>query len=286
LNFYGLGINYSYSALVDITSNLSDYMNLTAGPYNEGEMVHIPTMYKMESAGVLNVGDLRINSEIGLVAIIDNPPENGTLYVCETIPLTGRANKDIDGTLFNYTWTDIISGRLLGYGSIRNYKPMAKGNMSIQLKVLDQLHDKEATLTVHFQVVERPSAILTVSKVSMINKAPKEGESVSIKVTIKNTGKLNATNVGFQVFLDKDKGNPIAADTIDRVDIARPITKEVFWDATNPGDHKLLFKVVRAYPPFTETSGPFSVPITVVAVSSADWVPYVVIPVGLAIGLA
>lgn len=287
LHFSDLAVNYSYSALVDLTTNVSDYMNATAGPYSEGEMVQIPVVFKMESAGVLNINGLSIVSEIGLVPIIDYPVENGTVFFGQQIVLSGKANKDMDGTLYNYTWTDIISGRLLGYGSKRAYTPTAISNVSIQLKVRDELHDKEATLDVHFQVVERPYAYLTVSKVSLSNKSPKEGEPVTIKVTLKNSapGRINATLVGFQVYLDKVKGTPIAADVIDRVDLARTNSMDVFWTATDPGTHKLIFVIVQAEPNFktVTVNKAYNVTIDVQPAISMNIIPAIAGIIGVAI---
>jgi hypothetical protein len=285
LHFSELKINYSYTALVDFTSKLSDHMNATAGAYSEGEMVRIPITYKIESAGVLDIGALRIDSEVGLVPIIDFPKENSTLYIKEVVYLTGRANKDIDGNILNYTWTDNINGRFLGFGSRIKYNPTTKGNMSIQLRVLDELHDKETTLTVRFHVTERPFAILNFQRVVMSTREPNIGEDVSMKVYIKNTGKVNTTRVAFQVYLDKVQGTPIAADVIQKVDVARTDYVEVFWDAnTEYGNHKLIFTIIGCDQPYTKGKDyPLAIEVQEPIVNSI--MPYILAVLGGGIAL-
>jgi hypothetical protein len=258
LHFSGLAINYSYSALVDFTGKLSDHMNATAGPYSEGEMLQIPIIFKVESAGVLHIGELRIDAEVGLVPIIDFPTENSTLFLNEQVYLSGKANKDPDGNALNYTWTDPINGRFLGYGGKVRYTPKTKGNMTFQLRVLDELHDKETTLAVHFQVIERPRVYLKFSKVAFSNREPVVDEKVTITVYIGNyppvgAVKLNATHVSFQVFLDDMLGTPIAADTIPRVEVSRANSTQVVWEVQTReyGTHKLMFTIISVDQPYT-----------------------------------
>jgi predicted transcriptional regulator len=251
LNFSCLSIIYDYTATADMTAGLSGYMNATAGPYSEGEMLQIPVVFKVESAGVLNIGELRIDSEIGLVPIISFPTENSTLYYKEQVFLTGYANKDPDGIALNYTWTDIINGRFLGYGSKIKYTPTTMGYIIVELLVKDELHDKEASLPVHFQVVERPVVNLKISKLVLSNSEPTIGEAITMTVYVGNypgtTGiiRLNATNVGFQVYLDKVHGTPIAAGIIQRVDANRVNSTRVVWDVqTTSGTHKLIVVIM------------------------------------------
>jgi len=228
-------------------------MNATAGPYVEGEMLQVPVLFKIESAGVLIVNELNINSEIGLVPIILFPTENATLYWKEIVYLQGTANKDPDGTALNYTWTDTTNGRFLGYGSKVRYNPTTRGNITIQLLVRDELHDKEANYTVRFVVTDRPVVYLKVSKLVMSNREPALDEDVTMQVTIGNypgttgIGKLNATNIQYQVYLDRISGTPIAADIIPRVDVNRANATSVVWDVqTTPGTHKIIVQIKTA----------------------------------------
>jgi len=273
LHFSALAINYSYSAIVDFTGRLSDHMNATAGPYSEGEMLQIPMLFKIESAGIVNITDLRIDSEIGLVPIITFPSENSTLYYKEPVFLIGFANKDPEGVALNYTWTDTINGRFLGYGNRVKYTPTTKGNITVQLLVKDELHDKEATFSVHFKVEDRPVVYLKVSKCTLSNREPQVDEDVTMTVTIGNfrgttgIGKLNATNIQFQLYLDRVAGTPIAADIIPRVDADRANSTQVVWDVqTSPGTHKIIIIVIKCDQPFVfkqyETSIHVQQPIT------------------------
>jgi DNA-binding MarR family transcriptional regulator len=221
-------------------------------------MLQIPVVFRMESAGVLNVSGLQIDSEIGLVPIITFPIENSTLYYDELAYLTGLANKDPDGVALNYTWTDTIDGRFLGYGSNVKYTPTTKGNISVQLRVFDELHDKEASLTVHFHVVDRPMAYLKISKLVMSDREPEVGEDVTMSVYVGNfpgttgIGKLNASHVGFQVYLDNVAGNPIAAGIIPRVDVNTANSTRVAWNVqTGPGTHKLIIILISCDQPYT-----------------------------------
>ena len=293
LHFSGLAINYSYSALVDFTGWLSDHMNATAGPYSEGEMLQIPVILKVESAGVVHIEELRIDSEIGLVPIISFPKENSTLYYKEKVELVGLSNKDPDGVALNYTWTDTINGRFLGYGSKVRYTPTTKGNISVQLRVLDELHDKEASLTVHFQVVDRPMPYLKISKVVLSNREPSGGEDVTMTVYVGNypgttgIGRVNATHVGYQVFLDTQGGTPIAADIIPYVEVNRANSTQVIWDVqTTPGTHKLIVVIKTADQQFITTPTPYSTTITVQEQITVRILPYIIAVLvgGIALG--
>jgi|GEM_PF-2597582 len=242
LHFANLFLNYSYNALLDMTPVLSAHMNATAGP--DEAPVTVPVLFRMASAGVLRVTELRVDSQIGLVAIIDFPINGGELFKDRTYTLVGRSNYDLDGTVFNYTWTDTGSGRLLGYGSRLQYTPATLGNVTIQLKVRNDVGGKEAVSFVRFNVVEEPAAYLVASRVVANPKNPRQGDTTSLTVTIKNTGKVNATNVGFQVYIDRIRGTPVASGSIDRVDVARTGTTEIFWQPSVSGDHKLIIDVV------------------------------------------
>jgi hypothetical protein len=239
-----LHLNYTYDAVVDFTSALSDVMNATTGT-SEAPVI-VPVVFRMDGAGTLTVSGLSIASQIGLVALIDFPGEGGILYSGRSYTLQGHSNYDLTGELFNYTWTDLGSGRLLGYGPSHAFIPTALGNMTLQLKVINPINEKETNSLVRVSVVEEPSAALNISKLVISPSSPKEGDSVSLKVTIRNTGKINATNVGFQLYIDKVKGNPVASGTIDRVDVARTGTTEIFWQSSSPGSHKLIFRIVSA----------------------------------------
>ena len=284
LRFAELLVNYTYDAQVDFTSALSDIMNASTGPGDAP--VIVPVVFKMDGAGILTVSGLTIDSQIGLVALIDFPAEGSTLYSGRSYTLQGHANYDLTGELFNYTWTDIVSGRLLGYEPSRPFIPTAIENMTLQLRVDDTLHGKESNTVVHVSVVEEPAAALNVSKLVLSPSKPKEGDSVSLKVTVKNTGRINATNVGFQVYLDKVKGNPVASGTIDRVDVARTGTAEIFWQASDPGSHKLIFRIVSADQKITV--GPdYTAPIEVQRTGIVDIVPIVaaIIVIFVAVGV-
>jgi len=268
LRFSDLSINYTYNALVDITAPLSAHLNATAGP--DESAVSCPSVFKVDSAGTLLVTELRIESQIGLVALIDFPAEGGTLYKDRAYMLSGRSNYDPDGTMFNYTWTDLGSGRLLGYGSRLQFTPVFLGNLSLQLKVRNDIGGKEVTSTVRVLVVEEPAANLLATKVQAAPASPMPGESVSIKVTVKNTGKVNATNIGFQLYVDKISGAPAASGSIDRIDMARTGLTEIFWSAPNkPGPHKVYIVMVSADQKFTTL--PYSATITVKEPVQDQW---------------
>jgi uncharacterized repeat protein (TIGR01451 family) len=267
LHFSALSINYTYNALVDFTSQLSAHLNATAGP-DESPVV-CPVVFKMDSAGSLQVSELHIESQIGLVALIDFPSEGAQLFKDRAYTLQGRSNYDPDGTLFNYTWTDLGSGRLLGYGSRIQYTPAALGNVSIQLKVRNDLGGKEVTSTVHVAIVEEPAANIVATKVVATPKTPKPGETVSLKITFKNTGLVNATNIGFQLFIDKPTGIPAASGSIDRIDKARTAQTEIFWSAGSPGNHKLIIHVESCDQKFTTIN--YSPGITVAKPVEFDW---------------
>ena len=269
LHFANLVINYTYNALIDLTPQLSAHMNSTAG--SDESAVTCPVVFKMDSAGTLVVSELHIESQIGLVAIIDFPTEGGFLYKDRTYTFSGRSNYDPDGTLFNYTWTDLGSGRLLGYGSRIQYTPNAIANLTIQLKARNDVSGKEVTSTVHVSVVEEPAAYLAATKIAWTPKEPKPGETVSLKVTIKNTGKVNATNIAFQLFIDKVSGTPAASGAIDSIDMARTKTTEIFWAASSAGTHKLIIHIVDCDQKFNTTD--YSVTIKVVPPVTIDPVP-------------
>jgi len=251
LHFFGLAINYSYSALVDFTGTLSDHMNHTQGPYVDGEMLGIPVVFRMEGPGLLRIGDLSIESEIALVPVILFPVDNGTLYRNEEVPLRGAANKDPDGVFFNYSWSDTVNGRFLGYGNRVNFTPTTWGAGTIQLLVKDEPHGKEAARSVHFLVTDRPRVNLKSPKVVIDNREPRQGEDVTMTVYIGNypgtasATKLNATNVGFQLYIDDVNGTPVCSGTIPRIDVNRANSTQVVWHVqASPGTHRLILVVV------------------------------------------
>ena len=267
LHFANLAINYTYNALVDITPQLAAHLNATAGP--DEAPVKVPVVFRMDSAGILRVTDLHIESQIGLVAIIDFPTEGSSLFKDRTYTLSGYSNYDPDGTLFNYTWTDLGSGRLLGFGSHVQYAPTVLGNLTIQLRARSDISGKEVTGAVHISVVEEPAANLVAIKVVATPKSPKTGETTSLKVTIKNTGKVNATNIGFQLYVDKASGIPAASGSIDRIDMARTGTTDIFWSASTAGNHKLIIVVVSCDQKFNTVN--YSPSIRVVDPVGIDW---------------
>ena len=293
LNFSNLRIEYDYTATANITAALSEHMNATAGPYSEGEMLWIPVIFRMESPGGLNVTELRIVSEIGLVPIITFPTENSTLYWNENVFLSGTANKDPDGTALNYTWTDIVNGRFLGDGSRIKYTPTTKGNITIQLKVIDELHDKEASSIVHIKVVDRPyPPQMKISKLVLSNREPLVGEKLTMTVYVGNNagttgiGRVNATNVAFGVYLDNVEGTPIAAGIVPRVDANRANYTQVEWYVqASPGTHKLILRIISADQYFV--SAQYVTTINVHGGNTGPLVPlgYVVAGGGIAFGI-
>jgi DNA-binding MarR family transcriptional regulator len=280
LHFSDLSVNYTYNALVDFTSALSAHLNRTAGPAESP--VECPVVFRMDSAGTLAVSELHIESQIGLVALIDFPSEGAVLYKDRSYTLQGRSNYDPDGTLFNYTWTDLSSGRLLGYGSQVSYTPNMLGNLTIQLRTRNDLSGKVVVSTVHVRVVEEPAANLAVTKVVATPESPRPGETVSLKVTIKNTGKVNATNVGIQVYLDRVRGLPVASGVIPRVDMARAATVNVSWKAGAAGAHEIIVVIAQADQAFTTSVQPHQVGLVV---KEKDTIDKPVIAYGTIIGL-
>ncbi|MGQ9583535.1 MAG: FG-GAP-like repeat-containing protein [Thermoplasmatota archaeon] len=246
LRFALLNINYSYSALVDFTSQLFDHMNATAGPAAEGERVAVEALFKMESAGKLNVSALKVVAPMGLVAIIDFPLENATLYAGVEYELQGRSNYDPDGTLFNYSWTELPTNRFLGFGPrIKYVVPLNATNLTVQLTVRDELHQKEATTSVDVNVVEEPYAYLSITKIVLSPPDPREGEAIALRVTIRNTGKINASRVGVQLYLDRADGDPIASGVIERIGQGQFESIDISWQASSPGSHRILGAVVQ-----------------------------------------
>jgi predicted transcriptional regulator len=282
LHFSGLAVNYTYNALIDFTQQLSAYLNATAGP--AGSAVVCPVVFMIDSAGTLAVSELHIESQIGLVSIIGFPTEGGALFKDRAYTLSGWSNYDPDGTLYNYTWTDTGSGRLLGYGSKVQYTPAAVGNVTIQLKIRNDIGGREAASYVHLTVVEEPAAMLRVIKVVATPASPMDGEGVSLKVTVANTGKVNATNVGFQVYLDRTGGLPAASGTIDRVDMARAATTEVSFRPPIAGSHKIIVRIIQADQKFS-TNVDYIQPVEVQGRSEGPTYALATITMGTLIGV-
>ncbi len=246
LRFALLNINYSYAALIDFTPQLFAYVNATAGPTGGEERVTVEALFGMESAGKLNVSALKVVAPMGLVAMVDFPSENATLYSGVEYELQGRSNYDPDGTLFNYSWTELPTNRFLGYGPRVKYTvPLNITNLTLQLFVRDELHQKEAYTSVNLNVVEEPYAYLSVTKIALSPPDPRDGETITIKVTIRNTGKINATRVGVQLYLDKTEGNPIASGIIERIGPGQFESVDAFWQASSPGSHRICGAVVQ-----------------------------------------
>jgi DNA-binding MarR family transcriptional regulator len=293
LNFSNLRIEYEYTATANFTAALSAHMNATAGPYREGEMLKIPVVFSMESPGALNVTELRIDSEIGLVPIITFPTENSTLYFKEPVYLIGFANKDPDGTALNYTWTDILNGRFLGAGSRIKYVPTTLGNITIQLLVNDELHGKEASSMVHIKVVDRPNPpLMKIPKIVLSNREPQVGEKLTITVYVGNyvgttgTGRVNVTNVSFGVYLDDVDGTPISTGIIPKVEFNRANSTKVDWYVqASPGTHKLILRIISADQYFVSTQ--YVTTITVHGKNTGPLVPmgYLVAGGGIAFGI-
>ncbi|MEM2869611.1 MAG: FG-GAP-like repeat-containing protein [Thermoplasmata archaeon] len=290
LRFGLLNINYSYTAVLDFTPQLYDYMNETAGPAAEGERVRVGVLFKMESAGKLNVSGLSIDAPMGLVSIIDFPQHNATLYGGVEYELQGRSNYDPDGTLFNYSWTEHPSNRFLGFGSRVKYVPPTNAtNVTINLHVRDDLHQKEAFTEVGINIVEEPYAYLSITKIALSPPDPVDGEAVTITVTVRNMGKINATRVGIQLYLDKTGGNPITSGVIDMIGPGQFESVDVFWQASETGNHRLLGAIVQCSERFktphtTETpfrSAQFKVsgktPVDVLAIATGVIVGFVVL---------
>jgi hypothetical protein len=62
---------------------------------------------------------------------------------------------------------------------------------------------------------------------------------------------LNASHVGFQVYLDNVAGTPIAAGIIPRVDVDRANSAHVVWNVqTTPGTHKLIIVIMSCDQPY------------------------------------
>lgn len=282
LHFSNLFVNYTYDALVDFTSALSARLNATAGP--DESAVNCPVVFRMESAGRLLVTELRIESQIGLVAIIDSPAEGGFMYKDRACALSGRSNYDPDGTLFNYTWTDLGSGRLLGYGSRIRHTPTALGDLAIQLKVRNDFAGKEATGTVHASVIEEPVAALAVTGIALMPREPLVGQAVTLTVTVMNTGDINATNIGFQVFLDTMGGLPVASGVIERIDAGRTSSAVVSWPATETGSHRLMIVITQSDVPFTTSVDPYDASIDVKKEANPGY-PVELIAYGTFVGL-
>jgi DNA-binding MarR family transcriptional regulator len=261
LHFDDLAINCTYNALVDFTKPLSDLLNVTNRTGEE--MLSIPVVFKMDSAGVLKISNLSIDPQIRLVAFIDSPADGSGLYLNRSYTLQGHSNYDLDGELFNYSWTDLSSGRLLGYGGQCRFTPSARGDLTIQLKVRSDIGKLDAVATARLTVVDGPAAALDIAKMTMKPREPGEGDIVTLSVTVRNTGNLNATNVGFQVFLDGTGGLPVASGVLDRVDAGRTATATAVWQAGRPGSHRVIIRITQSDVPFTTSVQPFQTSVNV-----------------------
>ena len=128
---------------------------------------------------------------------------------------------------------------------MRYVPPTNVTNLTISLHVRDDLHQKEAFSEVELNIAEEPYAYLSITRISPSPLDPIEGETVTIKVTVRNTGKINATRVGIQLYLDKVRGNPIAIGVIDAIAPGQFESVDIFWQASGAGTHRIVGAVVQ-----------------------------------------
>jgi len=246
LRLTNLMLNYSFTAVVDFKDKLWNYVN-ESSTSSGTDPINVPVTFRMESAGKLNVSLLRVESVMGLVAIIDSPIENGTCWAKSPIILSGHSNYDIDGSLYNYSWYDNETSAFLGYGSSgKAFTPIGLYTYTIRLKVRDDLNGREASTLVKFRVIQKPMPYLTIPRVNVSNREPAPGDTVTFTIFVRNTGTANASDVGVQIFLDNEKGHPIASGVIDRIDMQGTAILKLRWEASGPGGHKYLVKIVQS----------------------------------------
>jgi len=165
------------------------------------------------------------------VAVIGRPLESDEFLVTDRIILAGRNSTDADRDPLTFRWYD---GDILLAEGAETCVSLPQGAHRIRLVVEDGKGgrgESARNVTVH--------VIRITHTVSISSKSPREGDSIRIKVTIRNEGDTTQRDVPVGLQID---GVPAADRTIPRLLPGENATESFFWTA-EPGKHDLVVSV-------------------------------------------
>jgi len=128
----------------------------------------------------------------------------------QSVSFNGSGSKDSDGWIASYSWEFNDRGAT-ATGSKPSHTFQDAGTYYVKLTVKDDDGATASdTVVVTVDVLRPADLVVTGSDISVTPSYPKDGDTLSIRATIRNQGEVGATGVGVEVFDEHPDGSTYA----------------------------------------------------------------------------
>jgi PKD repeat protein len=170
------------------------------------------------------------------IGVIKEPLEGETFNTDHIVKFDATSSSDPDGDPISIKFESNLDG-LLGTDKITE-SSLSEGEHAITLTVIDS-YNATTTKTVNITVIQlRPN--LSNIDIVLTPEEPKEGQTVTVKATISNTGDAPANDVEIKFVIDDDT---LSEDTISKIEASNTKAITTTFTAT-AGAHVLKVEIV------------------------------------------
>ncbi len=170
------------------------------------------------------------------IVVINEPLEGDTFNTDQLVKFDATSSSDPDGDPITIEFRSNLEG-LLGTDTITETS-LSEGEHTITLTVIDSFN-ASTSKTVNVTVIQlRPN--LSNIDITLTPEAPEEGQTVTVKAIISNTGDATANDVEVTVFIDD---STLSEDTISKIEASSTKTIETTLTAT-AGKHVLKVEIL------------------------------------------